>query len=481
MGAKYALIIFALVVAGLVSAGRCPGADSSSLTTEWKVGYWLWQGWMPSKLRVSENTVDLLYVQVGNFWSSPRYPGRRLSPAGIATGPQAEPFAEDSGPVQLMEKVRWPVRLPKAEAYIALWRNTSPRTPGKELVPTLLAQYQELKRQAAQVGQRLRGLQIDHDCPTNALPEYARFLQELRAALPPEDLLSITALLDWFRPGTGIAEVLQSVNEYVPQFYDVESTWIGVAPTLIAKAIDSAKWAPIFNSYDRPYRIGIATFGRIVRIKPQVAHQWEASFFRYLSPLELAGRQDLTRVAERRNDAGETVVRYEARAEMSLNDLALASGTILEMVLPSQQSVQSAYLAAKAFGGLCAGVVFFRWPAGDYEALVLTSDEIQDIISGKKLASRPTELEVEQGQCVVVGCADLYLRLGDRFSSRPVIRWLHSSSDLEYILPAERLRAKIQRPRTVEIHIPPYSGVPRLPLGRVVTRERAQFSLGSKP
>ena len=74
---------------------------------------------------------------------------------------------------------------------------------------------------AAQAGQHLVGLQIDHDCPTYSLTEYARFLQGLRAALPPEDLLSITALLDWFREGTALTDVVAQVDEFVPQFYDV--------------------------------------------------------------------------------------------------------------------------------------------------------------------------------------------------------------------------------------------------------------------
>ncbi len=478
---KYALLSAVLLLAGFVSADRCLGAEGSGTLAEWKVGYWLWRGGEPSVLRVSEKTVDLLYVQVGNFWSPASYPGRRVYPWGMLNGRRTERLAEDSASVRLVDDARWSAQLPKAEAYVAVWRNTSPRTPGTDLVPALLVKYRELKRQAAQAGQRLVGLQIDHDCPTDSLREYARFLQELRAALPAEDLLSITALLDWFRSGTGIAEVLQWVNEYVPQFYDVDSTWMGVAPTFIAKTIDSSKWAPIFNSYGRPYRIGIATFGRIVRITPQVSHQWEAAYFRYLSPLELAGRQELTRVAELRNEAGETIVRYEAEREVNLAAFPLSPGTIIEMILPSQQSVHSAYLAAKALGGLCAGVVFFRWPAGEYEALVLAPDEIQDIISEKKLASRPTKLEVEQGQCAVVGCANLYVRLGDRFSPQPVTLWLSSSSALEYVLPAERLSTKIQGPRTVEIRIPPYVGVPRLYVGRVVTRESAQFTLRPKP
>ncbi|MBI3801160.1 MAG: DUF3142 domain-containing protein [Deltaproteobacteria bacterium] len=485
MGTKHALIIAVLLLANLVGASRCPGAERSGTPTEWKVGYWLWSGWDPPKRKESEEAVDLLYVHVGTFWSPAAdlggYSARRVYPWGMLSGQGSKQSAEDSEAVRLVDDTRWPAQLPDAEAYIAVWRNTSALTPGTALVPALLVKYRELKRQATQAGRRLVGLQIDHDCPTDSLSEYARFLQELRAAMPPEDLLSITALLDWFRSGTRIADVLQWVNEYVPQFYDVDPPWTGGDPIPIAKAIDSSRWAAIFNSYGRSYRVGIAIFGRIVRATPQPSHQWERAYFRDLSPLNLAGRRDLNLIAELHNEAGETVVRYKTQSEINLGDYPLAPGTIIEMILPTQDSVRSAYLAAKALGGLAAGVVFFRWPAGDYETLVLTPNEVQDIISGKRLAARPPQLEVEDGHCAVVGCTNVYVRLGDRFPTQPVTLWLHTSSELEYILPAEHLRATVQGPHTAEIGIPSYAGVPRLYVGRVVTRERAQFTLGSEP
>ena len=173
------LIGAAVLLAGLGIGGRCSGSENDASRTEWKIGYWLWQ---PLMFRTAERVVDLLYVQVGTFWS---------------------PY--DYMPVRLVDNTSWSAQLPKAEAYIAVWRNTSSLTPGIDLVPALLAKYQEVKQQAAKAGQRLVGLQIDHDCPTYSLTEYARFLQGLRAALPPEDLLSITTLLDWFRPDTRIA------------------------------------------------------------------------------------------------------------------------------------------------------------------------------------------------------------------------------------------------------------------------------------
>ena len=412
-------------------------------------------------LRAGERAVDLLYVQAGRLglWSPVERPAS----------------------VRLVGDTRWPANLPKAAAYFALWRNTGSVSPGTDLVPELIAKYQEMKQQAAKAGQRLVGLQIDHDCPTDSLQEYARFLKELREALPPEDLLSITALLDWFRPGTRVVDVLRWVNEYVPQFYDVEPAWLQPKdPVPIAKAINPSKWGPIFNTYGCPYRIGIATFGRIAWVKPQPFKTVERRYFRDLSPVHIVTHKEFARIAELHNDAGEAVVRYEAKRDVAIEYYRFSPGDIIEMVLPTQESVYSAYTAAKAFGGLCAGVVFFRWPEND-EALVLLPDEVQDIIVGHGLASRRSQVEAEDGECALVGCANLYVRLGERYPKKPVSLWIHSSSELEYILPAERVSMKVRGPRTLEINIPPYAGEPRLYLGRAVTRDHAEFTLKTTP
>jgi hypothetical protein len=130
----------------------------------------------------------------------------------------------------------------------------------------LVERYRAVKQQADAAGQRVAGFQLDFDCPEARLQEYARFLQHLRDALPADEWLSITALLDWFRPGTRVGEVLQWVDEYVPQFYDVGAV-AGEEGTEIAMPIDAGKWAPVFNAFGRPYRIGISVFGRIGSIR----------------------------------------------------------------------------------------------------------------------------------------------------------------------------------------------------------------------
>lgn len=469
------LLVAVVFLATLGMTPHCEAAESHAAQPEWKIGYWLWEGY--STPPASEAKVDLLYVQAGTFGSSPPIPvGKDLS----------TPSSENLPPVRLAEVAQWPTHLPQAEAYFAVWRNESPVSPGTDLVPKLVQQYQELKHRAARAGQHLIGLQIDHDSPTNLLDEYARFLKALREALPKEDLISITALLDWFRPDTRIGEVLQWVNEYIPQFYDVDADRTAQTPLRIGKTIDAAQWAPIFNSYGRPYRIGIATFGRVAIVKSQFVKELERRYFRDLSPLEVGSHKALAFVSERRTEAGELVARYNVSRQMDISDHPLSLGDAIEMILPTQESVYAAYAAAKALGGLCAGVTFFRWP-GAFEALVLLPDEVQNIISRKKPTARDIAIEAEDGGCTKVGCADLYVRLGDRFPPKPISLRITTSSQLQYVLPTEfshrmeRIHIRIAGPRTLEIRLPPYAGVPRIYVGRVITRDQARFTLRSQP
>ena len=65
----------------------------------------------------------------------------------------------------------------------------------------------ELRGLAEQRRLNLVGVQLDIDSPTGSLAEYADFLREVRKTLPPGMGISITALLDWFRDGTAVAEI----------------------------------------------------------------------------------------------------------------------------------------------------------------------------------------------------------------------------------------------------------------------------------
>ncbi|MBS0541434.1 MAG: DUF3142 domain-containing protein, partial [Proteobacteria bacterium] len=64
----------------------------------------------------------------------------------------------------------------------------------------------------------LAGVEIDYDCPTSHLADYARFLSALRGRLPPTLALSITALPTWMnspeltRLGIDVSEIVLQVH-----------------------------------------------------------------------------------------------------------------------------------------------------------------------------------------------------------------------------------------------------------------------------
>ena len=112
-------------------------------------------------------------------------------------------------------------KLPKAKEYWAVVRFERQGIPKPAAISTLLGHIAEVQAQADHRHIPLTGIQLDIDAPTRALPEYAAFLRQFRRGLSPSLPLSITALLDWFRDGTSVADVIAEVDEFVPQFYDV--------------------------------------------------------------------------------------------------------------------------------------------------------------------------------------------------------------------------------------------------------------------
>ncbi len=453
------VMVFLTVLIGLFSTARTESTPvrKSLVPLTWNIGYWHWRARWHEGTPVSDANTDLLYVEVG-------FP----PPVGVV--------AHRRWPV----RATWPRNLPQAMAYLVLLRWEGATVPSVESAARIVETYRAVKEQAGAAGQRVTGFQLDFDCPVARLEEYARFLHHLRDALPAEDWLSITALLDWFRPGTRVADVLQRVDEYVPQFYDVGAA-AGAEGTEIAMPIEPAKWAPIFNAYGRPYRIGISVFGRIGSIQegvrdPSTGPSQRKRYFRELRPLDILNRRELRPAGESRSQAGETILRFNVDREAAAQSCCFLAGERIEVVLPTADSVLKAYRAAQAFGGFCTGVVFFRWPA-DNDAMILRPAEVRQALATGTLVTGPCTLEAVDGLCSAVSCVDLYLRLGDRFPTRPISIRLLAGANLEYFLPAEHVRARVTGRRRIEVRLPAYVSLPRLRLGRAVTRQPAPFHL----
>lgn len=430
-------------VAALWLIGFCGGCRLENAQrlppTQWKTGYWFWHNY-ESKVPIAADTqVDSLYVHVP-------FPGYDL-------------------------RHSWPLFLPRAHEYWVAYRIDERRAPEDRQVSWILESFGSIKRITTDEGQTLVGLQLDYDCPTDSLKNYAGLLKKLRRSLPTETRISITALLDWFRPGTDISSVLAEVNEYVPQFYDVAPP----SYRQVGLKIDSNKWSPVFNSYRIPYRIGIATFGRI----SSSAKGQKVKYIRHSSAFELALDPTLDFAGKRVTSAGEIQVEY--RSMRSAEDPYKAVlGDHFEVVLPTAESIRSAVEASHALGGYCTGVVFFRWPVPG-EDLVLSPEEVKAVLSGEDIMARGDALEVKNGYCAAVFCADLYLQSGGRYSEQPLSFRIRSSQPLEYVLPAANLDMKVAGPSEILLNLPAFFASRSLHLGRAVTNKSGDFMVERLP
>jgi hypothetical protein len=435
--------------------------DNDTRKIEWKVGFWHWHGWAKvyrDEIDREDAPIDLLYVNAGKYQGG-------------------KPYTKHKG-VDL--DLHWPEHLPKADAYLVVLRCEGSSCINENIVQALTRSFKSLKQDVARKGQKIVGLQIDYDCPTKDLNLYGGFLSELRHALDKDVLLSITALLDWFGPGTRISDVIRWTDEFVPQFYDVDYRKLGSADGGIAEPIDTARWAPILNAYRKPYRLGVASYGRLVEIREgsgpsSPAESKEVAIWGE-GPLEMAARRKGMFVRYRHSAAGEIILHYKddpgVRPPVSENGLT-------KMIVPTQQSVSSAYRAAKAMGGFCSGVVFFRYPVGN-EALALSVTEVLRVISDSELTAKATSVEADDGFCATASCSDLFVRLKDRFPAKSLILMVRSSHDLEYFVPDRLVRARLLGPRLIEVAIPAYAGTPRIPVGRAVSNDPVKFTVEEK-
>ncbi len=404
-------------------------------TEPWKTGFWLWAGDRPAQ---SSYAPEILYVNVAG--------------------------------------TRWPDALPAAGEYVIVFRIESYAALTPVLADSLVERFEALQRSAASghyaaVGgaARITGLQIDYDCPTESLAAYAGFLRGVRARLPRDMSLSITALLDWFRPAAGVAGVLASVDEFVPQFYDTSTP---DAADGIAVPIDAGKWAAVFNSYRVPYRIGISSFGRVARRRADASGRSSVRFIRDAAPADFA-RQAGTSASTRLTWSHELVVRYGITQELAGGE-DLRQGDTVEITFPTTESVRTAVHAARTFGGHAAGVVAFRWP-GRTETLALDPADIGRIFAGEAPAADPG-LSVRHAACVSAACSDLYLRFSDApVASRTLL--VIANGTLDTFIPPASVRARWDGQNRIVANVDAYAGIGELYLGRAISAAAVSFTL----
>lgn len=439
---RVGLAVFLLLTVG------CSGvAPAEKAPPRWQVGYWLWDRY-GSRRSVGKTAVDVLYVHAGSI-SRAHYGGTW----GVYGS--------------------WPKELPRANEYWAVFRANEPRIPQGAAAKALAMRVTEMQQEAARRGIKLSGVQLDIDSPTGSLSDYAIFLRVVKAELPKGVGLSITGLLDWFRPGTAVAEVVAAVDEFVPQFYDTETSY---GRTAIATQIVAAKWAPQFNRFGKRYKVGISTFGR-ARVSELGGRS--DSISPDLAPYQLATASGLELDASR-NPAGELILRYKAIKKTRLGYRDLERGSQVEFVMATAESVRDSVARARKFGGHCTGVVFFRWPTAT-ETLALPPEVVLRAMDGNEDPGPKVELRVTDRKCASVHCADLAV-VGVPLWHETAMRYsVESSTEFDYFLPDGNSPVRLAGPSRLEVTIPPYAGATEIVLGTAVAGTKATYTLKETP
>jgi hypothetical protein len=424
------------LISGLIAIQSCTALHSQTASPDWSTGFWFWpEG--AADIMPDPGPVGVLYVHVGTL----NHYQWRGKDGWNAHG-------------------QWPHELPEARRYWAVFRCEAHDVPPGAAVAPLVAQLADLRR-----GQEFEGVQLDIDVPTGSLPQYAAFLHELRAHLAPGTKISVTALLDWFREGTSIADVVKEVDEFVPQFYDTARD----RNDAIAAKIDAALWGPRFGHFGKPYRIGVSTFGRV--LSRQV-------IFRDLTPLDLATNPAF-RLEVSNNPAKELVLSYRAIRPVNIDWHRFEAGAAAQITIATEDTVRAAVAAAHKMPR-CRGVVFFRWPGWD-DALVMQPDAILAAAGVAPAADSKPRIATVDGSCAAVHCVDLYL-IDPRPASAPARRFkVNSSAELEYFLPEKKLPLRMTGASRIELSLPPYCGQRRLYLGRAVSLKASNYSVEEVP
>jgi len=418
--------------------------------------FWYWQGSSVDPTWSSQ-PVDAVFVQVGNIRSD--------RPGG--------------GTERWFAYGDLPKDLPPARDYWLVYRFDGTGVPDVQVAPIIGEEISQLQATAQDRNLHVIGVQLDIDSPTGSLVQYARFLHEVRTKLPSGLRISITALLDWFRSGTSVDGVINEVDEFVPQFYDLsDPTGYGRKAAITAQ-VDAVRWGPVFNRFGKPFRIGISTFGR-ARAVPVAANSGTAKYAR-ISLFGDVGLMDIAtnsafEIETSRDPANELVLTFRAKHETRIDYNRFGPGDAIQFILATPESVRSAVDNVRRMHGNLIGVAFFRWPATE-DTLAMQPEEVLAAAGNTPQHPKPARVEVVNGHCAAVQCGDIYLMGADPFFPKETHYEIRSSANFEYFLPEHNMPVRILSPSQLDLSLPAYCGRGRLYLGRAITATRSEFTV----
>lgn len=109
-------------------------------------------------------------------------------------------------------------------------------------------------------GAAFAGVEIDYDCGSARLADYAARLRQIRAALPPDMALSATVLPSWL-DSPALDDVSAAIDESVLQVHAVQSPTHGLFDAVVAE-----RWVRAFAPRaHKGFRVALPAYGSRVR------------------------------------------------------------------------------------------------------------------------------------------------------------------------------------------------------------------------
>lgn len=111
-------------------------------------------------------------------------------------------------------------------------------------------------------GLQVRGVEVDHDCASAALADYADWLRSFRSGLPSDLALSITALPSWLEAPEGLLALRRAADETVLQVHAVEA-W----RSALVDVDSSLRWVRAWQAHaPRPFRVALPAYALRVQL-----------------------------------------------------------------------------------------------------------------------------------------------------------------------------------------------------------------------
>jgi hypothetical protein len=159
----------------------------------------------------------------------------------------------------------------------------------------LAAQISAIVERWRAAGLRVEGVEVDHDCGTAGLDEYAIWLRRFRERLDASGRLSITALPSWLTAPAALAELRDVADESVLQVHALDAR-----RQRLIDVDEALHWAQAWQAQAaRPFRLALPAYslrlrmdrgGRVRAVDAETAIDTagEGAVERHADPVDLA-------------------------------------------------------------------------------------------------------------------------------------------------------------------------------------------------